>query len=114
MLWNERYSKDSIVEALTLHVTVFGDRAFDFFMFCFLGPHLQHMEVPSLGVESELQPPAYTTATAVSDPSHICYLHHSSWHRGILNPLSEARDGTCILMDVSWVANPLSHKGTPR
>ena len=25
-----------------------------FFVFCFLGPHLQHMEVSSLGVESEL------------------------------------------------------------
>ena len=25
-----------------------------FFFFVFLGPHLQHMEVPRLGVESEL------------------------------------------------------------
>ena len=35
------------------------------FVFVFvllLGPHLQHMEVPRLGVESELQLPAYTTA----------------------------------------------------
>ena len=30
----------------------------------FLELHLQHMEVPRLGVESELQLPAYTTATA--------------------------------------------------
>ena len=29
-----------------------------FFKCVFLGPHPQHMEVPSLGVESELQPPA--------------------------------------------------------
>ena len=36
--------------------------------FFFLGSHLQHMEVPRLGVESEL--PAYTTATATRDPSH--------------------------------------------
>ena len=35
----------------------------------FLGPHPQHMEVPRLGVESELQLPAYTTATATPDPS---------------------------------------------
>ena len=34
-----------------------------FFPFCFLGPHLWHMEVPRLGVEWELQLPAYTTAT---------------------------------------------------
>ena len=31
-----------------------------------------------LGVESELQLTAYTTATATLDPSHVCNLHHSS------------------------------------
>ena len=35
-----------------------------FFFFFFLGPHLWHMEVPRLGVKSELQVLAYTTATA--------------------------------------------------
>ena len=34
----------------------------------FLGPHLRHMEVPRLGVELELQLPAYTTATAMPGP----------------------------------------------
>ena len=29
----------------------------------------------------------------------------------ILKPLSEARDGTSILMGISWVLNPLSHNG---
>ena len=29
----------------------------------------------------------------------------------ILNPLSEARDQTCILMGITWVLNPLSHEG---
>ena len=48
-----------------------------------------HTEVPRLGVKLELQPPAYTTATAMSFLSCICNLHHSSQ---ILNPLSEARD----------------------
>ena len=38
----------------------------------FLGPHSQHMEVPRLGVESELQLPAYTTVTAMPDPSLVC------------------------------------------
>ena len=33
----------------------------------FLRPHLWHMEVPRLGVESELYPLAYTTATATPD-----------------------------------------------
>ena len=31
-------------------------------VFVFLGPHLRHMKVPRLGVTSELQLPAYTTA----------------------------------------------------
>ena len=30
------------------------------------------MEIPSLGVESELQLLAYITATATEDPSHVC------------------------------------------
>ena len=37
-------------------------------IFCFLGPPPWHMEVPSLGVELELQLPAYSTATALLDP----------------------------------------------
>ena len=70
-------------------------------LFCLLGPW--HMEVPRLGVQSELQLPAYTTATATQDPSCICDLHHSSQQRRILNPLSRAGDGTHILMDTSQV-----------
>ena len=61
-------------------------------LFCFLGPHLQHMEVLRLGVQSELQLPPYTTVTATQDPSHICDLHHSLWQHWVLNPLSEAND----------------------
>ena len=45
-----------------------------------------------IGVQSELEPPAYTTATATPDLSRFCDLHHSSRQRWILNPLSEARD----------------------
>ena len=54
------------------------------FLFWFLGPHLRHMEVPKLGVQSELQLPA------VPDSSCICDLQHSSLPRQILNPLSRA------------------------
>ena len=64
-----------------------------------------------LGVESELQLPAYATATAMQDPSGICDLHHSSPQRQILNRLSEARDQTRNLMDTSRVHNLLSHDG---
>jgi len=49
------------------------------------------MEVPRLGIKSELQLPATATATAMQDPSLICNLHHSSWQLWILNPLSKAR-----------------------
>ena len=74
---------------------------FFFFFFFFLGPNPQHMEVHRLGVISELQLPAYTTAT--QDPSHICYLHHSSQQRLIPDPLSKARDQTCLLMGTSQI-----------
>ena len=57
------------------------------------------MEVPRLGVETELQLLAYATATPMHGLSHICVLHHSSQQRRILNPLSRARDRTHILMD---------------
>ena len=69
------------------------------FYFYFLGPQSRHTEVPRLGVESELKLPAYATATATSDLSHVCDLHHSSHQCQILDPLSEAKDQTHILMD---------------
>ena len=65
-----------------------------------------------LGVKSELQLPAYTTATAIQDPSHVCNLYHSSRQHQILNPLSEARDRTYILMDTSWVFYHWATMGT--
>ena len=60
---------------------------FCLFVFVFLGPHPWHVENPRLGVESEWQLPAYTTAQQ---------------HR-ILNPLSGARDPMCILIDAGRV-----------
>ena len=55
-------------------------------LFCFLGLHPRHMEVPRLGVQLELQLPAFTTATATATPdlSSICDLFHSS--RAMLDP----------------------------
>ena len=79
--------------------------------FCFLGPHLWHLEALRLGVESELLLPAYTTATATRDLNHICDLPHSSRQCWILHPLSEARDRTCVLTDPSRVHSPLSCDG---
>ena len=79
--------------------TIYADTT----VFFFLGPHLQHVEFPRLGIESELQGPAYTTATAMPDLSHICDLHYSSWQCWILNSLKEARDRTHVLMDTSQI-----------
>ena len=88
-----------------------GHNCYYLFPFSFLGLHLQHMEVPRLGVELELQLPAYTSGTAMQDPSRVCDLHHSSQQHQILNPLSEARDRTLILMVPSQILNLLSHNG---
>ena len=85
-------------------------------VFCFflLQPQLWYLEVPSLGLELEPQLPAYTTGTAMPDPSLDCNLHHNSRQRWLFNPLSEARDQNHILMDTSRVHNPLSHNGNSR
>ena len=45
-----------------------------FFFLVFLGLHQRRREVPRLGVESELQLPAYTIVTATRDLSHLCDL----------------------------------------
>ena len=57
------------------------------------------MEVPRLGVESELQLLAYTTAIAMWDLSHVCDLQHSS---GNTRPLTHwAKPG--IKPASSWI-----------
>ena len=77
----------------------FGDFCLFVFVFVFLGPNPQHTEVPRVGVKLELYLPAYTTAIARWDPSHVCNLYHSSQQPWILNPLSEARIGPVS----SWI-----------
>ena len=79
------------------------------FVFVFLGLYPRHMEVPRLGVESELQLPAYTTATVTPDPRSICDLCRSLWQCWILNPLSEVRIKPASSQKLCWVLNPLSH-----
>ena len=61
------------------------------------------MEIPRLGVTSELHQLAYATAIATQDPSLICELHHSSQQYQILNSASEARVGTHVITDTSQV-----------
>ena len=52
--------------------------------FLFLGPHLQHMEVLRLGVESELFLPIYSVATATWVLSCIC--GPIPWLMAVLGP----------------------------
>ena len=72
------------------------------------------MEVPSVGVELELQLPAYTTAIATPDPSRVGNLHHSSEQHQIHYPLSEARDCQGLNLRPHGYKSdsfPLSHDG---
>ena len=73
-LWNLKYDTNEFI----------------YFSFCFLGLYPCHMEISRLGVESELQLPAYTTTT--QNPSCIFDLRHSLWQCWILKLLSEAKD----------------------
>ena len=65
--------------------------------FFFSGSHLQHMEVPKLGIKLEMQLLADTTVTL--DLSHICDLCCSLQQCQILNPLSKPKNWTCIHRD---------------
>ena len=58
-----------------------------------------HVEVPRLRVELQLQLQASIMATAMSDLSYVCDLHHSSQQHQVLNSLSEVRDGIHVLMN---------------
>ena len=71
-------------------------------IFFFSQQHLQHMEVPGLGVESELQLLANPTATATPDLSHICNVRCHLLQHWILNPLSKVRKGTHIPVNTVW------------
>ena len=66
-----------------------------FFFFFLLGPHLWHMEVPRLGLNWSC------SCQSMPQPQQCQNL----------NPLSEAKDQTLILMGTSWVCNLLSHNG---
>ena len=69
------------------------------FTVLFLGPQVQQIEFPRLGVESELQMLAKAIATGMSDLSLLWELYCSSRLFWILNPLRSARDQDYILID---------------
>ena len=77
---------------------------FLFLYIFFLGPHLQHMEM-GFQARDQIRAVAAGLCHTHSNPdlNHICDLHHSLWQHEILNPLSKARDQTCIVMGTSQV-----------
>ena len=91
-----------------------------FFVFCvflvFLGLHLCHMEVPSLGVELEQDVLAHTTATQGQQgqfratSSTYTTAHGNA---GSSAPQSKVSIPTHILMDTSWVHYHSATTGTP-
>ena len=112
--WTEAVTLSRVLHCLIYLLIGLNFTLFYLFIYLtFLGPRWWHMEVPRLGVESELQLPAYTTATAMADLSCISDLHHSSRQWWILNPQSKAKDGTCDLMDTSRVHYRQAMMGTP-
>ena len=66
-----------------------------YFYFAFLRPHVWHMEVPRLEVES------YATTTAMPGLRRL-QLHRSSWQHRMLNPLGLTKP-TEIEPTSSWI-----------
>ena len=81
-----------ILKVLSLHfaLRVVLDIPVFFFLF-FLQPHPRHMDIPRLGVELELQVPAYATATAMLDLSCMCDPCCRLQQYRIFNPPSKAQ-----------------------
>ena len=100
---------------------MFGGLFPDSFLPCYHDHHHYH---PALGFLVHLSlvclfyaffraaPAAYGSSQARGqNRTSAAGLYHSSQQRRILNPLSKAKDRTCILMDPSCVRELLSHEG---
>ena len=95
---------------LSVHLFSVSVGLFLLFYFLFLGPHLQHIEVPRLGVKSELQLPAYTTQPQHpgSEPS----LRHTPQFTGMLDPQpTEQGQGSNLHPQRYQDSFPLHHNG---
>ena len=62
------------------------------------------MEVPRARGRTGTAAEAYATGTTMLDPSLMCDLCHSLQQYRVLVHLSEARDGTHVLMDTMSVS----------
>ena len=80
---------------------------YDFFWFIWYldkaSTNRNYAKILPVASPGKLYSPDYARATALLDPTRVFDLHHTSWQCWILNPLSEARDQTHILMMLSWV-----------
>ena len=76
---------------------------FCLFVFSFYGHTCSIWKFPGYGWNRGLQ------RQVLLDPNHICNLLHSLQHCLILDPWSEARDGTHILTDTTSGSNLLIH-----
>ena len=84
------------------------------YLFIFQGHTCIMWKFQVLGVKSELQLARLHHSHRIGS-EHVCDLHynHSSWPRQIPNPLSKARDQTCIHMDPNQVRYCRAMIGTP-
>ena len=87
----------------------FVDRFICALVFFFLGPHLQHMEVPKPGVKSELPLQAYAIAKSITDLSRICDLCHSLWQTRSLTHWPRPGIKPTSSWTLFWVFNYLSY-----
>ena len=76
----------------------------DFFFFVFFRALMAHGNPQARGSIKAVAAGLYHNHRTVgSELNRVCDLYHSSWQHQILNPLSEAMDRTCNLMDPSRV-----------
>ena len=83
-------------------------------LFCCLGPHLWHREVPRLGVESKLQLPAYTTPQQcqIRTKPHLGPTPQLTATPDS-QPTEQGQGSNRVLMDTSWVCYRWAATGTP-
>ena len=80
--WDTAYFNNNKIYCFVFqHCSFYWCFLFCLCCFCFLGLHPQHMEVPRLGVESELQSTTYTTA-------HINTRYLTPWVRPGIEPVT--------------------------
>ena len=127
--WDGTYELESLLRGLpwaTFVLWLSSQWNYYYYPFFFWGLHLGHMDVPRLGNESELQLPAYTTATATLDSrateqgqgsnpcprgyySDLFPLHHkgNSWVKLLIAPPFTLEIGSLWMINDMFIYNLL-------